>query len=278
MTIKVLSEIPHLAIYQAFKAAFKDYPLALELGQTATLHRWQAAGVDFDLSYGAFDEDDLVAFVLHIPLNKLLFNLATGVIPSHRGRHLIQLIYQKIEQDRLGFETLSLEVLKNNLPALTLYKRLGFTIKRELLCLQGQLLLPGSTRSGAKYTIRSLYYSDEQERIRLYIPAFEGRRETLLKCSHFFEVHELRSSSKLVAYAIFRPETLEIKEIGAETPVLENLEQLFWEMKLNQQNVSLISIDQDRPDLISYFRERNLTSFAPQLEMSRPYFFLQVPR
>jgi RimJ/RimL family protein N-acetyltransferase len=278
MTIKVLSEIPYLAIYHSFQAAFEDYPLPLEFAPPATLQRWQTAGVNFDFSYGVFEEGQLVAFVLHAPLNKILFNFATGVIPSHRGRHFIHQIYERLEKDHLGFETLSLEVLKGNLRAQNLYQSLGFTIKRELICLKGQLQLPEVDKNELTYHIRPLRYHEEQDSIRPYEPAFEGRREILLKTSQFYEVHELRSSSKLVAYAIFRPETLEIKEMGVRAPQWENLDRLFWEMKLNHENLSVTKIDQEQSELITYFGQRNLTSFAPQIEMSRPYSFLQVPR
>ena len=107
--------------------------------------RFHAAQVDFNLSYGAFKNDKLIAFIIH-GINhetKWAFNTGTGVIPKYRGQKLVDQIYQ------YGFPHLKksnihhclLEVITKNNRAISVYNRIGFNIKRKMNCFSGNIAI-----------------------------------------------------------------------------------------------------------------------------------------
>lgn len=276
--IKPLTGTSKALIYHSYIEAFSDYPLPLETGQEDTLRRWELLGLDHDLSYGAFLNGHLVAFVLNSAIQKNLYNFLTGVTQNYRGLHLIEMIYQKLEQEQHGFINIYLEVLKNNIPAFKLYQKLGFTPERELVSLKGRLSLTIPSLKNYTYEIRPLHYSEELVPLCLYKPAFENNSNLILKHKEQYELHELRKGKELMAYAIYHPQLMLIIELGSLGELKENFTQLFREMKLHQEELSLLNIDTRARELTSFFFECGLQLFAQQYEMKKSYGLLQAPR
>lgn len=270
MKIKTLSSVSRHEIFIAFKKAFDDYVIPLEIKEDSTLKRWELSGVNLNFSYGIFKDSELVAFILHIPCEDALFNFATGVIPSHRGQHLIEAIYEHIKIDIKDFKTLSLEVIRENTKALNLYAKLGFRVARELISYQGRLTMTSALTSGFDYQVLQLIYTQEMEAICLARPGLENSQATLAQNPAFHEVHEIRKNGELLAYAIFTPEVLTLREFGAKGN-LEILDQLFLQMKLSEENLRIMNIDAGAKPLISYFQTRGLNIFVTQYEMNRNF-------
>lgn len=265
MEIRTLEHTPLKEIYECFTDAFANYVIPLQFDEEMTMERWKLADVDYRLSYGAFDGEHLVGFIIHIKTGDQLFNFGTGVIPSHRGQRLVQKMYQKIEADH--GEKFSLEVIKENTRALQIYELIGFKKDRDLISVQGILNINTPVDKKYHYEVKSLNYSDEMARIRLYNPSIENSSDILLRYPDHYELHELRLEKKLVAYAVYYPKTGSIKEIGASSPVEDNLDQLFLEMKLNGEKLRVMNIDGKAKELISYFCDRDVNIFVSQHEM-----------
>jgi hypothetical protein len=274
MEIKTLSSILKDEVFEAFKLAFDNYVIPVEIKKETTLSRWETAGVKFKLSYGVFDDSKLVAFVLHTKCGDTLFNFATGVIPSHRGKHLVENIYAVVEKDVKDFKTFSLEVICENTRAFNLYKKLGFTISRELISLKGKFGLNVEKNKSLEYRVIPLRYTEDMRRIQLAHPSLENAPITLSERASLHEVHELREKGELLAYAIFTPETLSIREMGA-TFSYEILDQLLLNMKLNSEEIRIMNIDANSSELLLYLEQRGLTRFVAQYEMTKdaPTFY-----
>lgn len=276
MEIRSLNTIKLEELYQTFREAFAHYDPPIHFHQELDLLRWKIAGVDLEFSYGAFVQDKLVAFILHASYGQLLYNFATGVIPTYRGQHLIEKIYSTIrEEHRLSLKV-SLEVNQGNERALHLYKKLGFKMERSLVTLTGHLELP-SPQMEASYQVQNLTFSEEMEQITLYQPGIESSREGLLKHPEFHECHFLIKEGQLVAYAIYTPLLNLIRRMGARDPIYQNLDLLLSEMKMNGEDLRIMNIDSASKELISYLRNRGQEVFISQYEMTSQ-FFLQVPR
>ena len=269
--IRNLQNTPKEEIYEAFGQAFKNYVIPLELQEEATYKRWKEAGVDPGLSFGAFDKNKLVAFILQIPIESTLHNFGTGVIPSHRGRHLVERIYERIIGECAGYHSFSLEVIKENTKALNLYRKLGFDIKRELISLTGNLTLPIQNNSELIYEIHPLSEINSFKDLKLSHPAAENSLPVLKKNPHLHELHLLKKDDLILAYAYFTPASLSLRDLGAALPFEKNLDQLLRLMKLQNEKLRVMNVDSTSP-LITYFEERGLTSFVTQYEMKRSFF------
>lgn len=271
MEIRNLIDVKVDEIFEAFVGAFTNYVIPIEFNREITLKRWQDAGVDFELSFGAFDKDKLVAFVLQVPVEKNLYNFMTGVIPSHRGLRLISKIYEEIHLHSAGYETYSLEVIRENTPALNLYTKLGFRTERELSSLKGNFHIEKNIDQSFTYDVFPLKRIPEMNEICLSKPAMEFSYPVLLKQRHLYELHCLRDEDKLLAYAIFNPENLSLREMGAKDTIENHLDILFHHMKLDGENLRIMNLDSKAEDLIHYFEKRNLKHFVTQHEMKKNF-------
>ena len=65
MIIKNLSSIELSVITESFNEAFADYIMRFTATEEYLQNRWKGAGVDYNLSFGAFINDKLVGFIIH---------------------------------------------------------------------------------------------------------------------------------------------------------------------------------------------------------------------
>ena len=131
------------AIIACFSEAFKEYPFQFPPETQYWEDRFHRMQVDLRLSYGVFDADRLVAFVLNgigiFNGTYTAYNSGTGVLAEYRGRHLVDMIYHD-SRDQLigaGVEMYLLEVLCENHRAIAAYERVGFSKTRVLSMYKG---------------------------------------------------------------------------------------------------------------------------------------------
>ncbi|OYQ33167.1 hypothetical protein CHU92_13595 [Flavobacterium cyanobacteriorum] len=143
MEIGTLAGVPLAAIAEVFNEAFSDYKIKFNVNEHFLLTKFAAENIKPEASAGAFVGGRLVGFLLH-GLDqtggiKYVFNAGTGVVPPYRGQQIAQKMYTYIlpllkEQ---GYRHHQLEVLNDNLPAIHIYKNMGFTAVREIASFKG---------------------------------------------------------------------------------------------------------------------------------------------
>lgn len=137
-----------------FLQAFENYFVKMPTDPTYYRQRWKAAKVQFDLSYGMYDQGKLVGFILNAIDERdgemIAFNTGTGVIPSHRGNRIVKSIYEFAIPDLLsnGIDKCALEVIVANEIAIKAYQGIGFQITKTYHCFNGEL--PSSNTSEVK--------------------------------------------------------------------------------------------------------------------------------
>lgn len=131
----------------SFLLAFENYYVKMPSDRRYYKERWQAAKVDFNLSYGVFDNNKLIAFVIHAIDTRhgelTAFNTGTGVIPKHRGKKLVKSIYEYALSDLKlsGISKSTLEVITKNNIAIRSYESIGFKINKTYKCFNGVINL-----------------------------------------------------------------------------------------------------------------------------------------
>lgn len=116
----------------AFERAFSDYAVPMRMTAEALERMQTRRGFAPRSSFGAWDGDALVGFVLTCRDGERAYNSGTGVAPSHRRGGLAkQLMARAIEQIHGPYV---LEVLADNAKAIALYESLGFQRRRTLQC------------------------------------------------------------------------------------------------------------------------------------------------
>jgi GNAT superfamily N-acetyltransferase len=140
MKIKPLSTISFTAVVDCFLKAFEDYFVPMPEELSYYKKRWEAACIDFNYSFGFFENELLVGFILTgIDTRndlKIAYNMGTGVLPNYRGQNIVGQLYDHAIPlfKTIGVQVCQLEVIQNNMPALKTYQRIGFSIQKEFLC------------------------------------------------------------------------------------------------------------------------------------------------
>jgi ribosomal protein S18 acetylase RimI-like enzyme len=145
MKIKNLASLALEEVMSCFLLAFEGYFVKLPEDLHYWKERFAATRVNWELSFGMFDDERLVGFVIHgIDFHNgqlTAYNTGTGVLVGYRGLAVVDKLYAhaipvlKAE----GIEKCLLEVICENERAIKVYKRIGFQTTRKLSSFTGSL-------------------------------------------------------------------------------------------------------------------------------------------
>ena len=131
--LRPLSETSWDQLAAAFEEAFSDYAVKMTMSPEALAAMQVRRGYDAAASYGAFDGERLVGFVLTCREVDRAYNSGTGVVPSHRragiARELVDAVIANVRPREYV-----LEVLEDNAPAIAFYCTAGFVETRRFQC------------------------------------------------------------------------------------------------------------------------------------------------
>jgi ribosomal protein S18 acetylase RimI-like enzyme len=126
------------SLYECFLSAFSDYEVDMRMSREQFGQRIIRDGVRVEMSVAAFDADRMIGFCINgtgVWQGKpTAYDAGTGVVPGYRGRgigkELFAFMVPRLKD--AGISQYLLEVLTSNLPAVALYRKLGFEETRRL--------------------------------------------------------------------------------------------------------------------------------------------------
>jgi len=133
MEIRSLVGVGWDALAAAFNAAFSDYAVALAMTPEALAHMQLRRGYVAEASFGAYEAEQLVGFVLTCRDGDRIYNSGTGVVPAHRRGGLARALLDAVINS-VDARSYVLEVLEPNTGAIALYAAAGFVETRRLQC------------------------------------------------------------------------------------------------------------------------------------------------
>ena len=184
-----------------FNEAFANYFTKVHMDPQKLEEKILNDGVRMDLSVGAFDEDQLVGFILHAYDIKdgfpICYNAATGVIYSHRGQQLTNRMYDFAFPllKNAGTKGCVLEVITENAPAIKVYERAGFAINRQLDCYRDTLTIKEKDDNGSIVELAGWDWE----------PSWQNDRSACGNSRSFLQTLAFELGGKLIAYVIYHP-------------------------------------------------------------------------
>ncbi|MEM9919514.1 MAG: GNAT family N-acetyltransferase [Bacteroidota bacterium] len=143
MRVAPLLHTPISEIVDCLVKAFDGYYVRMPENVDYYIDRWARARVRYDLSFGMFDKEQLVGFIIN-GLDKYkgyltAFNTGTGVLPEYRGKGVVYQLYEAAMPRflKVGVEKCVLEVISINDRAVHVYKKIGFRKTRDYHCFKG---------------------------------------------------------------------------------------------------------------------------------------------
>lgn len=277
--IKSLEATSFDDIFLAFNEAFCDYEISInkEELQSMLLRR----GFVPKLSFGAFENDKLVAFTLNgiglFNRIKTAYDTGTGTIKSHRGKGLATQIFEYALPFLKQADVMQylLEVLQHNTKAVSVYSKLGFMISREFNYFKQSTedIKLGSKKPSIQFCLRETDLSRKDEMVLFwdFIPSWQNSFEAITRKIEDFRILGAFDNDRLIGYGIMEPTSGDITQIavdkayrmkGVASSILKEL------LKYNNYNsVKAINTDVTCKAVTDFFEVRNILQRGKQFEM-----------
>jgi len=274
MRFTSLAHTPFSQITACFNEAFSDYFVAFNATEDYLRERWRAAGVDYRLSVGAFDEEKLVGFMILCTGTKDGFltahNAGTGVIPDYRGRRLVGALYDYVlpKFKAAGIRQSTLEVITQNEKAIKAYERAGYEVVRKLHCFSGAVTTVAPATEA--WEIRREKKIDWPLLASLppHCATWEQRPEVIAARAALYECWQLWEDGQLKAYFILNPATGQIQSFSAVAggeqhyglPLIQAIGKEITTLSIN-------NVDEGESGWLSVFKRAGLNNTVNQYEM-----------
>ena len=275
MELKTLKGLDKSEILEVFNDSFSDYLIPFKLTEEQLTSKMIADKIDLELSVGAFENDKLIAFILHgfdiIKNQKIVYNGGTGVIPEKRGSGLTAQMYHFVLPilERKGINKIVLEVLVKNIQAIKSYRSCGFKTTRELVCYKG-CFKPLKTNEYIAIKNLQNYEWELMETFWDLHPTWQNSKNVLSEFQSDNISLGAYVKSKLVGYVIFNPLNKRIQQIATDKYFRRKgiARTLVSELTKKYGNsFSLINVDKRFESVNQFFTSIGLENYLEQLEM-----------
>lgn len=279
MEIKSLSKIDFGIIFSAFSQAFADYEMQLNGEQLQTM--LNRRGFNPDLSFAAFDKNEIVAFTLNGIGNfngvATAYDTGTGTLKDYRGRGLATKIFNcSIPYlKEMGVKQYLLEVLQHNEKAVSVYKNIGFEITREFnyFIQKNEDINSRIKTSDISYSIKQICIDDFSTLSTFwdFNPSWQNGFESIKRGSKDFVSIGVFSENKLIGYCVFEPVSGDITQIAVDREYRrKGIGSLLLKemLSLNKNDsVKIINTDTSCSSITGFLKSKNIEITGRQFEM-----------
>ncbi len=275
---RFLNDTPIDALHHAFLGAFADYQVDMRMSLEDFEFRLRRDGVDTTISVGAFDGDQLVGFCLNgsgtWQGEPTVYDAGTGVLPHHRGQGIAAEMFRFMNPQlkERGFSRYLLEVLTSNEPAVSLYRRLGFTETRRFAVFRTPTRL--SYKTDAVAEIRRAEVPDW----KLYqtfwsgYPSWQNSIEAVQRVAHTTATVECHMDHRCVGYGVVSKTSGQLIQLA----VAESLRRRGLASKLldalqncvtSSASIKVNNVDENLKDAMAFFEAVGFRLVLEQYEM-----------
>ena len=274
MNFNNLEATPISNLLSVYNKAFSDYIVNVQLSQEQFSNKLIGDRVHLDLSFGAYENDELVGCILHgideIKNEKVAYNAGTGVTPNFRGNHLTKKMYTyilpKLKQE--GIKKVYLEVITENVKAYSIYSKVGFSINRNFNCFSGVIDKLTTNKSDVQYkktdTIDWKIYTQFWD----IEPSWQGSINAINNIQKNLICYVAEKKDQIIGYIIYNPINSKILQIAVDkNERRKGIARQLVEQINTQQNVYVINVDEKSDITNSFFKKLGLLLNIKQYEM-----------
>lgn len=271
MEIKNLSNTPIQDIVQAISESFADYFVPLPSEVSYWEQRFKGARVNLELSFGMFDQDKLVGFIIngvdYANGFKTAFNTGTGVTEAARGHGVTDDLYKyaiPVFKEH-GIQCCSLEVIEQNERAIHVYERIGFSIRKRLKCFKGTI-----APSDEKITVQEIPFSAIESESIAVDPLYSwDNTSTAIKASgDIYKSYKVTDEGGSEAgFFVMNPSSGYVAQFEPSDSHPQKGSQLLAGMSTITSAVKINNVDTNRTYVISSLLKAKLENFIDQYEM-----------
>lgn len=269
MTIRSLENIPFNTIIACFLKAFENYYVEMPNDPNYYKKRWSEAKVNFKLSYGMFENNKLIAFIIHAIDSRgevlTAFNTGTGVIPEYRGKRIVKEIYTYALKDlkRHGIQRSTLEVITKNTKAIRSYESVGFNIVKNYSCYSGEIKESKSDPvSVLKVEMEQFDWSSLPNQ-SCY--SWDFQKETIVGGDS--DVYQILNNDVVESYFIINLEKQMLLQFDVLYDSSKSWENLFQGIRKISKSIRVINVDSRLKEKLHHIKKEGLKNTVNQYEM-----------
>ena len=225
-TIKSLDKTSFESLFIAFNEAFSNYEIQINKEELRIMLKRR--GFMPKLSFGAFEDEKLIAFTLNgIGLFngvKTAYDTGTGTIKEYRGQGIASDIFTHslpFLKDA-GISQYLLEVLQHNTNAVSVYKKLGFNISREFnyYTQNSKQVKPYSKNLPAGCYFKEIDLDHKEQLMQFwdFTPSWQNNFEAIMRKITDFKTIGLYKDNTPIGYCIFEPTSGDVTQIAVDKP------------------------------------------------------------
>lgn len=287
MEYQTLEKTDTFCVYQAFRQAFSDYQVPVDMPYEAFEMRLKRNGYRPGVSVGAFAHGELTGIVLNGVRDwdgeKTIYDLGTGVIPAFRKRGITRNMLSMVEticRDH-GIGRYQLEVIQDNTAAVSLYKKQGFQVMRSLNCYmteRNERKPDGKPDESRQWQIvpSGALTPEQWECVKGfwdYAPSWQNSMDSVCAIEDSFACILAERSGKLIGYGMINKANGDIaqlavkpeyRRLGAATDIMQHLQE-----QTGSPEIKMINVDERDKALNRFLKQSGFRVFAKQYEMEK---------
>lgn len=281
MNIKSLSNTSFEQISEAFAQAFADYEVSITKEQLRLMLKRR--GFNPDLSFAAFEGEDIVAFTLngigHYNGMPTAYDTGTGTLTAYRGRGLATQIFEYSTPylKRHGVKQYLLEVLQNNTKAISVYRNIGFEVVREFnyFVQKSAEIVNRAGNAGTCYSIREIETAAYPclSGFWDFHPSWQNSFESIQRAPEAFISFGAFAEGNLAGYCVFEPASGDIAHIAVAKQHRRNgVASLLLDKMMglnNDEIVKVVNTDISCDSIGAFLKAKNIGPKGRQFEMMR---------
>lgn len=273
MQIKTLNKLPFNSIIDCFYKSFADYFVDVNRPAAFWKKRWQSDQVDFNLSFGMFDEEQLVGFILNgigiYEGKKTAFNAGTGVIPTYRGQRIVKQLYDHCLPifRKEEIKNCELEVIQENDKAIRAYQSVGFEIIKNYQCFSGELKTKSINNTSISFQNIKTPNWKKYSPLNPYGHAW-GNSKTSIEIVKTYDCWEMVHNTELIGYFIVHPTSGTIAQLEVKNQNWSKYGALLLhKIGSIQSKVKINNLDKKDKIKIEFLQTIGLKNTVNQYEM-----------
>lgn len=278
MVFTTLDNTPIAEIHHAFVSAFSDYSVKIDMPLDKFIAFAKGNSVDFSLSAGTLEDSRLCGFILNGIREKdgiwTAYDSGTGVTPQYRKQGLTKRLFAFLLPllREKGVKRYLLEVIQTNTAAFNIYKGLGFSVTRDLVCFKA----PKAKLAAADTdNIRVIPVTDIDigicEAMNDYSPTWQNSFDAVLAVPEQCAAVIAEQGGEIAGYGIINVKSGSVYQLAVKREMREKGIGAALLCMLSRQtqakDISFINVDSKCESMLDFLQKLGFEETVRQYEM-----------